>query len=109
QRRDPPAALVVGGRGEGEIPDRIVAIRVESERDHDDVAGRGGDLFEAAVHGREIGRVVGSGGERNVEVRATPLPFALLVRPTEEERELTFRVGVERHVLDVTATPEDLL
>src|SRR4051812_37862531 len=38
ERGDPPAALVVDGRRQGEVADRVLAIGVEPERHDDDVA-----------------------------------------------------------------------
>src|SRR5262245_13040838 len=81
ERRDPPAALVVDGRRQGEVADGVVAVRVKPERDDDHVAGRRRDLLEALVERREIAVVVDPGGQREVQVRAAPLALAGFVGP----------------------------
>src|SRR5262245_36923245 len=49
QRRRPAAALVIDGSRQREVPDRVVAVGIEPQRDDDHVARRRGDLVEALI------------------------------------------------------------
>ena len=109
ERGDPPADLVIDVRGEREVADRVEAVRVEAERDHDDGAGHGADRLDRPVRRREVVLVGRPGAERQVQVLAGPCPLPGLVGAAEEVRVRPLRVGVDRHVAHVATAPEDLL
>ena len=92
ERGDPPAALVVDGRRQREVADRVLAVGVEPERHDDDVARLVGDPRQAALERREVLLVGRARGQRDVEVRALALPLPGLVLPAEDVRVLAVRV-----------------
>src|SRR6188474_1806721 len=46
---DSPTHLLITGRREREVADRVLLVRVEPEGDHDDVARRGRDPVERTI------------------------------------------------------------
>ncbi len=106
--RAPPDLVVDIGR-QGERPDRVEPVRVEPERDDDDRTGRRGDRLECLVDGPEVLVVRRPGRERDVQVLPCPVALARLVGPSQEVRVIAVGIGVDGHIPDVAAAPEDLL
>ena len=110
QRGDPPPALVVAGRRQREVADRVLAVGVEPERHDDHVARLVGDPRPGHARApRGTARRTCPAGSGMLRFAPSPSPFPGLVLPAEDVRVLPVRMRVELHVQHVAAAPEDLL
>jgi hypothetical protein len=83
--------------------------RVDAQRHDHHVGTERRDRVARRTERGEIRVVVGTGGERHVEIRSRSPAGAGLVSEPRQVRVRPRRIAVQRHVLDVVAPVEDLL